>query len=451
MSKHLQKGIKTIYLRNVLIDLYKAKWKVLFFVILCVFISIGFVLRPGTSVNLTEEQKKTLAEYQDQLAEYDAAIDDLQKSIRENNTQIIEINKYIDNSIYMQINPQKIQTFTVQYGVLTGGNVGNILNSFVAYINDGGLRESVAEEDADLQPEYWKDVVSCYVSSNILNVTVMHYDAEKCARIMEIVKQRIIAHISEVIAVQGDFTLSEIESSQYMKAEAGVLNNQNAHRNNLKNYESGLADLRNRLVSYRTNKANYIKNNEPSFGVADPTENEDAFVQIAKYMLVGVIMGIIISCVTIVLRYILSDRLRSADDLRDSGLNVLGICRIKKGEKGGATLFPEPMRVAMDVAVLTQIQDNTQKNSKVYLDLLHEDEFSRKVVEISRNAFQEAGVTVEYGSCVMDSAEELKKMIKAGKCLLVAESGKTTYQELKKHMELCERFQTVVLGCMVIE
>ncbi len=482
--------MKTLYIRNILLDLWEERKKAAIFVAFCVCIAVFLALRPGTPANLSAEQKKELADYNGQIEEYDTAISDLKASIEDNKKQVDELKNYIDNAIYMQIDPQNIQTAVVQYSLQTGGNVGNILNSFITYINDGGLRESVTKDDKDLQPEYWRDIIGAYLNSNIINITVVHYDAEKCARIMEIVKQRIREHVPEVKAAQGDFTLTELETSQFVKADAGIVNGQNGHRNNLKNYESGLADLRNRLASYRTNKANYIKNNEPDFA---PKEEENPVIRVIKYLLVGIIMGIVIACAAVALRYILSDRLRSAADLRDFGLNVLGICRIKsEGKKkdkpalsddevgssetegsdrvkaadhdkpadaekgteparGSLTFQPEPARAAMDIKVLSEARNRTRETNAVFFDLLHEDEFCTQAATAYIAALSEAGMTAKFGGHIMDSAEELKKMVEAGACLLVAEAGKTTYQDLKQHIELCGRYQITVLGCVVIE
>ncbi len=483
-------NMKTLYVRNILLDLWEVRKKAAIFVAFCVFIAVVLALRPGTPANLSAEQKKELADYNSQIEEYDTAIDDLKTSIEDNKKQVSELKNYVDNAIYMQIDPQNIQTSVVQYSLQTGGNVGNILNSFITYINDGGLRESVSEEDKDLQPEYWRDIIGAYLNSNIINITVVHYDAEKCARIMEIVKQRIQEHVPEVKAAQGDFTLTELETSQFVKADAGIVNGQNGHRNNLKNYEAGLADLRNRLVSYRTNKANYIKNNEPDFA---PKAEESPVIRVIKYLLVGIIMGVVIACAAVMLRYILSDRLRSAADLRDFGLNVLGICRIRSEEKkedktdlpGGRedpfgdkesdraetpdhdtsadaektletagsslTFHPEPARAAMDIKVLAEARSRIRETNAVSIDLLHEDEFCIQAATAYTEALSEAGMTAGCVSHIMDSAENLKKMVEAGACLLVAEAGKTTYQDLKQHIELCGRYQITVLGCVVIE
>ncbi len=475
MWVYIGNGMKTIYIRNILSELWRRRLWVAIFVAVCAAAGVFFALRPGTSVNLTDEQEEELAEYNGQLEGYDAAISDLEDSIRENVRQVDELRDYIDNSIYMQIDPANVQTATVQYGLQTLGNVGNILNSFITYINDGGLRESVDEADQDLKPEYWRDVVSCYINSNILSVTVVHYDAAQCARIMDIVKRRIMEHVPEVKAVQGDFTLTELESTQFVKADAGIVNGQNGHWNNLKGYESGLADLRSRLVGYRANKANYIEDNEPEFAYLKEDENPN--FKIFGYALAGIVIGAAAAFAAVALRYIMSDRLRSADDLQDSGLNVLGICRMRvmsdaagkqAGEAGMAAghmaFCPELARTVQDIRVLANAGKNNGHSfhiegtgaegvsaTRVFLDMLHDDAPCREAADAYQAAMADAGIESETGADVMESAKDLEKMVGSACSLLIAEAGKTTYKQLKQRMELCARFQVAILGCVVVE
>ena len=50
-----------------------------------------------------------------------------------------------------------------------------------------------------------------------------------------------------------------------------------------------------------------------------------------------------------------------------------------------------------------------------------------------------------------DDAAELKNAISCGSCVLIAQAGKTTYQQMEQMTQLCERFHIAVLGCVVIE
>lgn len=433
------RNLKTLYVRNVLEDLIKKKVAVGSFIVICaVLFGMLGIVQGGKAVTETEEQKQEIEEYNAKIAEYDSAIEDTQNAIAEADKQIESLQEYIDNSIYMQIDPNNIQTVSVQYGLKTSNNVGNILNSFITYINDGGLREELSDTDEDLKVKYWRDIVSCYQSSNNLIVTVVHSDMDQAKRIMSIIKERVMNYVPKVKNLQGDFSLEELKISEYVKTDTGVVNNQNNNRNNLKNYTTNRADLNNKLIGFQNSKKTYIEKNEPDNLKAADTNTK---VLMVAYILLGILFGAVIAFVIVALKYILGDTLRTANDIKESDLSLLGTYSALNQYK------PDLERSKMEVEVLAKAKNA----DKVFFYVMSDDEVSKKVAKDYEDSLKASGIAVETGSNISESAEELKKMIACGNCVFIAEVGKTTYRQLEQQTRLCERFQTAVLGCVVVE
>ncbi len=433
------RNLKTLYVRNVLEDLIKKKVAVGIFIVICaVLFGMLGIVQGGKAVTETEEQKQEIEEYNAKIAEYDSAIEDTQNAIAEADKQIESLQEYIDNSIYMQIDPNNIQTVSVQYGLKTSNNVGNILNSFITYINDGGLKEELSDADEDLKVKYWRDVVSCYQSSNNLIVTVVHSDMDQAKRIMSIMKERVMNYVPKVKNLQGDFSLEELKTSEYVKTDTGVVNNQNNNRNNLKNYTTNRADLNNKLIGFQNSKKTYIEKNEPDNLKAADTNTK---VLMVAYILLGILFGAVIAFVIVALKYILGDTLRTANDIKESDLSLLGTYSALNQYK------PDLERSKMEVEVLAKAKNA----DKVFFYVMSDDEVSKKVAKDYEDSLKASGIAVETGSNISESAEELKKMIACGNCVFIAEVGKTTYRQLEQQTRLCERFQTAVLGCVVVE
>ena len=431
--------LKTLYIRNIIEELLAKRKAVALFIILCTALFALLGIRQGNAAHtLSEEQQQEIAEYQAKIEEYDDALEDIDKSQEEVEKQIAELQEYVDNSIYMQIDPQNVQVVSTQYGLQTGGNVGNIYNSFITFINDGGMKESLPEESKSLKVEYWRDILNSYQSGNVLTITVIHHDAAQAQQIMDIVKQRIQEHIPQVKNVQGDFNLIDMGTSTYVKSDANIVNGQNGHRNNLKNYVNNRADFHTKRVSTQNNKENFIEKNEPETLEA-PAPNK--LKTILKYMIVGIVFGIVLPCAGIALRYLLSDRLRSGSDLKDSSLNVLGTCSAQKNHQ------PQLERILMDIQALAE----EAKVPSVYFNSLGEDDLSREVSQDYAEALSQAGLPAQAGTGVSEQASELKKMIASKGCVLIAQAGRTTYQQLEQQLQLCARFKVAVLGCVVIE
>ena len=433
------RNLKTLYVRNVLEDLTKKKVAVGSFIVICaVLFGMLGIVQGGKAVTETEEQKQEIEEYNAKIAEYDSAIEDTQNAIAEADKQIESLQEYIDNSIYMQIDPNNIQTVSVQYGLKTSNNVGNILNSFITYINDGGLKEELSDTDEDLKVKYWRDIVSCYQSSNNLIVTVVHSDMDQAKRIMSIIKERVMNYVPKVKNLQGDFSLEELKISEYVKTDTGVVNNQNNNRNNLKNYTTNRADLNNKLIGFQNSKKTYIEKNEPDNLKAADTNTK---VLMVAYILLGILFGAVIAFVIVALKYILGDTLRTANDIKESDLSLLGTYSAPNQYK------PDLERSKMDVEVLAKAKNA----DKVFFYVMSDDEISKKVAKDYEESLKASGIAVETGSNISESAEELKKMIACGNCVFIAEVGKTTYRQLEQQTRLCERFKTAVLGCVVVE
>jgi len=433
------RNLKTLYVRNVLEDLIKKKVAVGSFIVICaVLFGMLGIVQGGKAVTETEEQKQEIEEYNAKIAEYDSAIEDTQNAIAEADKQIESLQEYIDNSIYMQIDPNNIQTVSVQYGLKTSNNVGNILNSFITYINDGGLKEELSDTDEDLKVKYWRDIVSCYQSSNNLIVTVVHSDMDQAKRIMSIIKERVMNYVPKVKNLQGDFLLEELKISEYVKTDTGVVNNQNNNRNNLKNYTTNRADLNNKLIGFQNSKKTYIEKNEPDNLKAADTNTK---VLMVAYILLGILFGAVIAFVIVALKYILGDTLRTANDIKESDLSLLGTYSAPNQYK------PDLERSKMDVEVLAKAKNA----DKVFFYVMSDDEISKKVAKDYEESLKASGIAVETGSNISESAEELKKMIACGNCVFIAEVGKTTYRQLEQQTRLCERFKTAVLGCVVVE
>ena len=433
------RNLKTLYVRNVLEDLIKKKVAVGIFIVICaVLFGMLGIVQGGKAVTETEEQKQEIEEYNAKIAEYDSAIEDTQNAIAEADKQIGSLQEYIDNSIYMQIDPNNIQTVSVQYGLKTSNNVGNILNSFITYINDGGLKEELSDADEDLKVKYWRDVVNCYQSGNNFFIVVINSDRDQAKRIMSIIKERVMNYVPKVKSLQGEFSLEELKTSEYVKTDTGVVNNQNNNRNNLKNYTTNRADLNNKLIGFQNSKKTYIEKNEPDNLKAADTNTK---VLMVAYILLGILFGAVIAFIIVALKYIFGDTLRTANDIKESDLNLLGTYSTLNQYK------PDLERSKMDVEVLAKAKNA----DKVFFYVMSDDEISKKVAKDYGDIMKASGIAVETGSNISESAEELKKMIACGNCVFIAEVGKTTYRQLELQTRLCERFKTAVLGCVVVE
>ena len=213
---------------------------------------------------------------------------------------------------------------------------------------------------------------------------------------------------------------------------------QNGHRNDLRNYTNTRVDFKNKLISNQNSKKAYIEKNEPEFNV-DVVVNKK--VILIKYVLLGIIFGIVIAFAAILLRYIFGDRIQSERDIRDLHLNVLGTYKNGKG------YTPDLTRSMMDVELLA----GERKAAGLFLNMLFADEQSRKVAEDYKTAMEAAHITGMIGSDVYSNAESLRQMMESGFCILIIEAGKASYKDVEQQIQICTRFKVEIMGCILVE
>ena len=262
--------MKTLCFKNLLDDFWKHKIIVIALVLVFA-LSFGFSgYKKGLrSLDASPQNNNLYQEYEEALAEYDSNIANAENSLKLAEQQIEELQNYVDNSIYMKLDGQNLQIASSQYAVQSSDNIENVLSSIIYYVNEGGLKSDISEEYASLQPDYWREIISCTSSGNVLNITVMHYDSETAKEILSMIFEKIQKQIPAIEAVQGTFVLQEITTSYYTKSDVNVINNQNNYRNNLKNYINNRIDQNNKVISQKNAKSTYIEKNKDKFDTLD--------------------------------------------------------------------------------------------------------------------------------------------------------------------------------------
>lgn len=426
--------LNKLYLNNVISDLLRHKIITGFCVILCT----ALCLLTGYS-KVTDKEEFT--EYNTRLEEYDTIIADVKEGLLAAEKQVEEMQEYVDESIYMRLDGQNIQIASVQYAIVTepdsNVNVGNVLNALIYYTNEGGLRESVEDSNDELEVKYWRDVVSCSTGGNIFNVTIMHYDAEKAGRILEIVKERLQKQSSVIAEAQGSFKLQEVGSSSYVRADVNVTNTQNNHLNTLKGYISNRADFTSRLMSNENGKMAYIKDNMPVHLSVDPS---GAMVTLLFHLIGGLLLGFALPFGLFLLWNGLQRRLRSDEDMKVFGLHTIGCCHTEANQDEA---------LQRGLVELKYFVENRSLPS-VFFNILSNDSKVKNMADNYQSILKKDNICLETGWQLQKDAAELQDMIAAGACVLVVQVGKTTYTQIEKQIEVCRTFHVDILGCIVV-
>lgn len=424
--------MKTICFKNLLDDFWKHK--IIVSVLVIVFaLSFGF---RGYRKGIQSQNPSVQPVYEEKLKEYDSNIADAKNSLELVEKQINELQAYVDNSIYMKLDGQNLQLASAQYAVRSSDNVGNVLNSITLYINEGGLKSDVSAEYADLEPDYWREIISCSSSGNILNISVMHYDAETAKKILSVVCEKIQEQIPSIETVQGNFTLEEINTSHYTKSDVNVINNQNNYRNNLKNYINNRIDQNNKVISQENSKSSYVEKYETTY----TTTAVNPVVSAIKFALVGIVFAVVLPSIFFMLRYLLGNRIHSARDAENIGLKVLAIHKTGKEN-------PSVKRTALSIQYLAKLAGT----SSLYLCAFQKNNEIKQCLKEYTSALEKDDLQIFSGFNTMNNTDELETMLNCKNVVLCLHIGTTTYAELEQTIQACNNCHISVLGCIVVE
>lgn len=435
--------MKRYYWKSMLDD-FISKWKIIaVFVVLVTGIASVLGYKNSNAVNaLSEEQKKTVEAFQAQIATYDTQIEEMQKSISQAEQEKAVIQDYVDNALYMKLDAQNVQAVNVQYAVTDTMNTGNVLSGFVTWLGNGPLQEVLEQKYEPKEAGYIKEMMYWGTNGNLLDVTIYHVEMAKAEEVAGLVKDAMEAYEPTMEKVQGKFTLKEVKTTSFTKVDMNVANNQNAKRDSLKNYTTTLADYHGRLNSYRTSKANYEKENTPEVMEAAAPGKKLIMV----YAIFGVMLGVVMSFAWFTFRYILSNRIHSAKELLRAKMPVFGSIAQNAGiESPEVSTMLE--QCAMELKFLA-----AKKNTKnLCIRTMCGQEESDDIVTKLTGLLEKEQLTTVQSDSEKEDTQALRQMIEVKHCLLVVKVGKNTYPQLQKQLELCNKYQVEVWGCVVIE
>lgn len=426
--------MKILFLRNLLGDFWnnKIKLTILFVILIVIMGVLGF---KKSEITVDPDTVVEAELYEESVKEYDDAITELEESIALAERQIEELDEYNTESLYMKLDPQKIFVAEIQYGIKTEQNVANIMNSLSMFINGADFWDNEAGEQIDISEEYVKELVSCSGSGNVFRLSVMAPTQEQANTILEIINQQLLAQKSQIEEVQGEFSIQDISSSEYLDSDIAVLNAQNTVRNNLKTYRTNLSDLKKKLIDQKTNRQNYIKNNE-----VEIPEDQSRVKTILKYMIFGGALGILVPLTWFGLKYVMDNTLKSQEELLTAGIPVLGVVDRKKKKTEDLTF------AVLDIQLLAQ----KHKAEQVTINNLSEDVNAQEIMQICSEEVNKAGVSTIAGVNMQKDVGKFREMINTGNCVLIAELGRTKYVQIEEQIQLAKKFEITIWGCILV-
>ncbi len=417
-------------------DMWREKILTIIIVLICIALGIGggYLTYKKESSKANDLENKIASEpvegeddYITQLRDYEESLAACEEALALAEEQRDTIQKAIDNSIIMKMDPTNVHVAYVAYAVLDTANAGNILNALQSYINDGGLKEDALKNGAEnLEVEGWREVITVGITGNNLFITITHYDEDKVKEIMSVVKKCVENETAVISKTQGEYRIAVTDESYYTKSDVNIANTQNNNNNNLKSYTNSVSDQSNKLNNLKTTIDNFKEKNEVKEG---NSIKRGLGKTLAIYAVIGFIGGIILSFAVLALKAILFDQITSYEHLQYAGITVFNRYNVKK-QKFSSDLEETISEISRQIT--------KDEQSKICIYGLSDTEDNKKTAQAIKDSIK----------------TEVKDNSGIGECdnvLVVLTNKKDKYSDLESLMQKCTRMGINLLGVVVNE
>ncbi|MDE7325151.1 MAG: hypothetical protein K2N63_02560 [Lachnospiraceae bacterium] len=427
-----------------------------------------------------EYLKKVEENFSRELAAFEATGETLLREIvnlEETRTQREEYNA---SSILMKINPFREFNASLQLYIATNYQIvpeltyqnidlsNRILRSYITYMVNGGMYQYIMERlSQPVELRYLKEVLSISpdYDNRMVMLSVRHVDAQACEEILDYAMEAIKAKQSEIVAAIGEHQLNSVNQAVY---EAVDLELDEWQKANIQ-YVSDLS------IKLQEKAEEYTKWEASEKPRKDYT-NSGIIKNSVKKMILGFLVGAVLAAAYLAFHYIVSDKLKDADDLKGRfGLRVIAqIPGMHKSrafvgfDRLFARLFGLPFR-AGDGKVLAKLAAGSVQAELSAWEIEKEkggkfkdgNEKSLKLVFTGTVAFEEMkkllaemgwenNTAIQCVPSILHDPDAVPAVMDADYVILVEEQEKSTYSRIERELEELSAWRKKVLGVIVV-
>ena len=461
----------TIDLKDLFLRVAK-KWKfILLWVLICGLVCGAF----GAFKNYRNYQAELVA--QENAAETDQ-LAALQKSLGLSDWQVAEVERtaeayqtlqkeyedtlyYISNSPTMKMDANSMSYMSIQYGITTDDTVYPVIEAKDyrdAILGALSLKISTNENKQSYavilspggDPAYANELVAAWVDTgkHYLLITLYGETESACEEVAELIEATINREVTNLYETFGEFQLALLSRNYYEDvANKDILTSQQSQLNTLNTLRNAMMTAGTSLSAdqkefYAALMEERLSTEEWEEKNTDSAEPSGFSVIHKKFIAVGLILGIIVSCGWIGLKYIFSKTLRIPCDLKE-GFGVPVIGELRTGECGEDT---ETVNL-----LASRIYVDCKRNG--YQDIfLAGAEQEPAITDLSaslRKVLSAKGLNVQTGD-IARCPDAVEGLIRMSAVALLERIDVSRYQDIETECDLCRQSGVQLLGAVVV-
>ncbi len=432
----------------------------------------------GEEIPRTEAEQKyeeEMVKYRAARTKHDTAVLEYTQELRQNEADqtraeysIENTQEYIDRSVLNSLDAYELNVanavfyITTDYKILPGMDYQNpdytsaVLSAYTSLLTNSEAIENIAQQ-FDMEARYMRELidVSADNKTRLLTISTKGKDAQQADDIMEAVLKRFSQLYDTIEERIGTHQTTQISRSDITTVSTSLRDAQQANRDNLEQLQNNLKDLKSEHDLLEQN----IETADQDFAaVEEPTAPVQGSSAV-KYAVIGGLIGIVAVAGVVVLRFLMEDRVYSAEELQSScDIQVLGTLTGEKTRKAkGVDAWLNKLEKRPDGSTDAEITNLIAVTIRSCIPqaekLLVTGDLPAQELEALKDALQASdalrNVEIFAGESITKCSATVQKAMQADAVILAADCGCSQYGTVRAQKEKLNGIGKKIFGCVL--
>lgn len=412
------------------------------------------------------EQKK--ADYAFEQKQYEQSTANNQQMQKQAQETLEQAQDYAENSLLGQLNAYNVWTAQadVYVDATDASRTAALLTAYSNQLTSGDALEQAAEA-VNLQARYLTGAIAAepqvsgtetVTYSGVLTLRAYAADQVRAQAMLDAMLGQLNRLHDSISAAVGSHGVRVISTGISQGVSMELRAAQQENNADIQELQSQLVELQSARQALDDNLASAKSTWESA---EEPALDGGAVSSVAKYLLIGFLLGGVLACGVVVVKFLLDGMVYSASELnRSTGLPVLGALasdRTKKAGKLDAKLYQMEGRPdgSADAEMLCLMAQTIRSRAPEAKNILVTGDLPADQLEALAAALQATeplrGQSVTAAESILKAAATVPHVVAADAIVLAADCTVTRTDAVREQNEKILRLGKQILGCIVYE
>ena len=412
------------------------------------------------------EQKK--ADYAFEQKQYEQSTANNQQMQKQAQETLEQAQDYADNSLLGQLNAYNVWTAQadVYVDAADASRTAALLTAYSNQLTSGDALEQAAEA-VNLQARYLTGAIAAepqvsgtetVAYSGVLTLRAYAADQVRAQAMLDAMLGQLNRLHDSISAAVGSHDVRVISTGISQGVSMELRAAQQENNADIQELQSQLVELQS---AQQTLDDNWNSTKSDWKNISEPALGGGAASSVAKYLLIGFLLGGVLACGVVVVKFLLDGMVYSASELnRSTGLPVLGALasdRTKKAGKLDAKLYQMEGRPdgSADAEMLCLMAQTIRSRAPEAKNILVTGDLPADQLEALAAALQATeplrGQSVTAAESILKAAATVPHVVAADAIVLAADCTVTRTDAVREQNEKIVRLGKQILGCIVYE